>query len=381
MADHGSGPRALADPAVDITDMYAFPSPQRLGTLVLVLDVFPFAGISALFSDAVDYQFRLRPTAIAANGTGPAFAVSKTEYTFNCRFAAPVMHHGGLLIQEGSCTASTGQTVPFRVNDEQGGQAQGMRVFAGIRMDPFFFDGVRALQTIVTRKLAFAPQGSATVFRQNVLSIVLELEIANMFAGDGPLFAIVGETITTSSLKVRLERFGRPEIKNFLLLPKDFDTVNRDIEIRDLYNQEDAFRPGPAYAGAFRARMNANLAFWDGLDGKTDWPLGAFGTHPLTEFLLADFMVVDVSKPFAEDTYFEIESMLLKGAPHRSCGGRWLNDDSIDTFLTLLVNAGKGPRISDGVDQATVPASHTFPYLAPPEPNPPAPAAPAIAPD
>lgn len=381
MADHGSGPRALADPAVDITDMYAFPSPQRPGTLVLVLDVFPFAGMSALFSDAVDYRFRLRPTAIAANGTGPAFAVSKKEYTFSCRFAAPVVGSGGRFIQEGSCSASTGQDVPFRVNDEQGGQAQGMRIFAGVRMDPFFFDGGRALQTIVTRKLSFAPQGSATVFRQNVLSIVLELDLTNMVvAGDGPLFAVVGETTTTGSLKVRLERFGRPEIKNFLLLPKDFDTVNRDIEIRDLYNQEDAFKLGPAYGSAYRARMNANLAFWDGLDGKADWPPGPHGIHPLTEFLLADFMVVDVSKPFGEDTYFEIESMLLKGTPHRSCGGRWLNDDSIDTFLTLLVNAGNGPRISDGVDQATVPASHTFPYLAPPEPNPPAPAAPAIAP-
>lgn len=381
MADHGSGPRALADPVVDITDMYAFPSPQRPGTLVLVLNVFPFAGMSALFSDAVDYRFRLRPTAIAAGGTGPAFAPSEKEYTFSCRFSAPEKRNGDLFLQEASCSASTGQTVRFRVNDEQGGQAQGMRAFAGVRLDPFFFDGVRALQTILTRKLSFAAQGTATVFRQNVLSIVIELDVAHIFdAGDGPLLAIVGETMTTGSLKFRLERFGRPEIKNFLLLPKDFDSVNRDVEIRDLYNQEDAFNPGPAYAGAFRARMNANLVFWDGLDGKADWPPNAHGAHPLTEFLLADFMVVDVSKPFTDNTYFEIDGMLLKGAPHRTCGGRWLNDDSIDTFLTLLVNAGKGPRISDGVDQATVPASHIFPYLAPPEPNPPAPTAPAIAP-
>jgi hypothetical protein len=32
---------------------------------------------------------------------------------------------------------------------------------------------------------------------------------------------------------------------------------------------------------------------------------------------------------------------------------------------------GNGPRISDGVDQATVPASATFPYLQPPNPAPP----------
>ena len=31
---------------------------------------------------------------------------------------------------------------------------------------------------------------------------------------------------------------------------------------------EDAFHLGDGYVGAYRARLNANLAFWDGLDGK-----------------------------------------------------------------------------------------------------------------
>jgi hypothetical protein len=39
------------------------------------------------------------------------------------------------------------------------------------------------------------------------------------------------------------------------------------------------------------------------------------------------------------------------------------------TIYTLLVNAGNGPRVSDGVDRATVPASDVFPYLAPPNPG------------
>ena len=199
MSDHGSGPRAFADPVVDITDMYAFPSPQRSGSLVLVLDVFPFAGMSALFSDAVDYRFRVRPTAIASSGAGAAFAVSEKEYVLSCRFAAPLEQEGGgPLVQEGTCTASNGQTVSFRVNDEQGGQAEGLRVFAGVRMDPFFFDGVKALETIVTRKLAFAAEGNSTMFRQNVLSIVIELDVAKLFgAGDGSLFAVVGQLSTS----------------------------------------------------------------------------------------------------------------------------------------------------------------------------------------
>jgi hypothetical protein len=372
MSDHNSGPRALADPVVDITDMYVFPSPERLGQLVLILNVFPSAEPSVFFSDAVDYRFRVRPVGISRE-TEPSFAVGEKEYTFSCRFAVPAsVPGGGPLVQKGTCTASTGQAVSFEVNDEQGGQADGLRAFAGRRMDPFFFDGVRAVQTLQSGKLAFVTPGSSRQFRQNVLSIVVEVDAAEMLGDAGPLFAVVGETATIGSITVRLERFGRPLIKSVVLGAKNFDTVNHDLDIRDLYNQEDAFHLGPTYLGAYRARLNANLHFWDGLDQKTDWPLDAHGAHPLTELLLADFMVVDASKPYAEDTYLEIERALLHGASHTTCGGRTPNDDVADTILTMLVNAGNGPAISDGVDGQAVRASNTFPYLAPPDPNPPA---------
>jgi hypothetical protein len=164
---------------------------------------------------------------------------------------------------------------------------------------------------------------------------------------------------------------GRPEIKNVIMSPKRFDPVNRDLEIRDLYNAEDAFSLGQDYLGAYRSRLNANLAFFDRLDGKTAWPLDDQGNHPLTELLLADFLVVDVSKPYSEDSCFEIERALLAGRPHTTCGGRSPNDDIIDTLYTLMVGGVDGPRISDGVDQATKRATQSFPYLNSPNPNPP----------
>ena len=43
----------------------------------------------------------------------------------------------------------------------------------------------------------------------------------------------------------------------------------------------------------------------------------------------------------------------------------------MDKLFTLLVGGVDGPPISDGVDQATQPASRSFPYLASPNPNPP----------
>jgi hypothetical protein len=373
MSDHGSGPRALADPVIDINDMYAFPTPGRPGTLTLVLDVFPFAAPAALFSDAVDYRFRLRPLTIPVQGF--AFVVGDKEVTLTCRFGATV--DGA---QEGTIIASTGQSVALRVNDERGGQAQGLRAFAGIRLDPFFFDGGRMAMTMKTGKLSFEKVGQATVYRQNTLAIVVELDIAAVLGADDPLFGIVAETARSGPMTVRFERYGRTEVKNFLLMLGAFDPVNKGIDLRDLFNQEDAFRIGPAYQSAYRSRMSANLAFYDRLDGKTDWPLDAQGAHPLTELLLADFMIVDVSKPFSETSYLEIEQAMLHGEPHKTCGGRSLNEDATDKYLTMLVNNGNGPAISDGIDHATVPATNVFPYLAAPEMHPPALNMPSVAP-
>ena len=135
---------------------------------------------------------------------------------------------------------------------------------------------------------------------------------------------------------------------------------------------EDAFHLEDAYRGAYRARLNANLAFWDGLDGRVDWPPNADGDHPLTDLVLADFLVVDVTKPYVErGSFLEIELAALRGDAHATCGGRTLNDDVIDTLFTQLVNGGNGPVIRDGVDHATRPAGRTFPYLAAPNPDPP----------
>jgi hypothetical protein len=369
MADHFSGPRALADPASDITDVFAFPSPERPGHLVLVLNVFPIAAPTALFSDALSYRFRLRPVTAATAGGASAFVAGADEWTFDFRFAPPAP---GGAVQAGTCTTPGGAAIPFRVGDDQPTEAPGLRIFAGQRSDPFYIDLAAESANHVLERLTFMTQGVNTGEGANVLSIVVELDVGTVLDPDtGPLLAVVGETVTFHGHPVRLERMGRPEIKNFILQDRKFDPVNRDLEIRDLYNAEDTFNLSPDYIGAYRARLNANLAFFDRLDGKTDWPRDEQGVHPLTELLLADFLVVDTSKPFSDDSFLEIERAVLAGRTHTTCGGRPLNDDIVDILYTLLVGGVDGARISDGVDQATQPATRSFPYLVPPNPNPP----------
>ena len=132
------------------------------------------------------------------------------------------------------------------------GSEHGLRVFAGVRWDPFIMDAPAALKTIATRKLAFTDPGSIFLDGKNVLSIVAEIDAGSAAGLDTRRRR--RRNADPGALNVRIERVGRPEVKNMMLAPKEFDPVNRDLEIRDLYNMEDAFHLADAYQGAYRAR-------------------------------------------------------------------------------------------------------------------------------
>jgi hypothetical protein len=169
----------LAEPIADITDVYAFPSPEGPGHLVLVMNTLPFAPPAARFSDGLIYRFRVRPVA-TGGGDGPApFVVGAEELTFDCVLSAPVSGNGESGgDQDGVCTTPAGATLAFSVDDEQGGSGHGVRVFGGPRWDPFIMDAPAALKTIATGRLAFTEPGSIILDGKNVLSLVVEVDCA-----------------------------------------------------------------------------------------------------------------------------------------------------------------------------------------------------------
>lgn len=360
MSDHFSGPAVMGDPSVDITDFYAFPSPERPGNLVLIMDVFPMATSQSLFSNVLTHRFRLRPL----TRSGRSLTPGTVEYTVEVRFNDVAE---GTSVQRGNIATLDGRSASFEVGKPL--EQDGLRVFAGLVSDPFFMDVEAWLRTDASGKPSFSTAANTAQFR-DVLSIVVEIPfgpIVKRFDGVTLIAAISENFVTRRGKPIRLERLGRPEIKNLLMENTARDPHTKGVELRDLYNREDAFALSREYRALYESRLDANLAFIDGLDGKTAWPLGPDGRHPLRDLLINDFLIIDLAHSFAPGSFLEIERSLIEDRPHQSAGGRWLDDDIVDDMLTLYVNGGRGERVGDGVDAPTRPASPSFPYVR--EPN------------
>ena len=307
---------------------------------------------------------------LTASGCGrlrcPADSVTDgtAEYTIDVRFNDV---SEGTSVQKGSIATSDGREANFVVGKRF--EQDGMRVFAGLVSDPFFMDVEAALRTDFSGKLSFDTAVNTVHFR-DVLSIVVEVPFAQIlqrFDGSTLIGAIAETVVTRRGKPLRIERLGRPEIKNFVLGNPIRDPRSKGIELRDLYNREDALRCPRNIAPLYESRLDANLAFFDGLDGKTAWPLATDGRHPLRDLLMGDFLILDLAHGFAPGHFLEIERSLIGNRPHTVAGGRWLDDDILDELLTLLVNGGQGERLGDGVDVPTKPANFSFPYVR--EPN------------
>jgi Domain of unknown function (DUF4331) len=159
-ADHRDSPIATNDPGADINDVYTFVNPRNPAELIVAVTVVPFANPLSRFSDAVDYRIHID------NGGG-------TEQVITCRFP------GSVRVECGGITGlSAAGTVGKTING-----SGGLRVFTGLRDDPFFFD----LDAFNATRNALAPRfvnpGRNFFAGANTLTIALGLPNAAINSG------------------------------------------------------------------------------------------------------------------------------------------------------------------------------------------------------
>jgi hypothetical protein len=172
-ADHIDGPQASADPAADITDVFAWMTPDA-SKVILVMDLTRNADVGSRFSDSVQYVFHT--TSSASYG-----AAKSDDVAVVCQFDPQ---------QRVECWAGDEAYVTGDASSLSGITSSNgkLRVFTGLRNDPFFFNlaGFRETARIVTGAaggLTFDAAGCPAVDSATSTALVTQLQSA---PGGGP---------------------------------------------------------------------------------------------------------------------------------------------------------------------------------------------------
>ena len=167
-ADHIDGPQAAADPSADITDAFAWMTPDAT-KVILVMDLTRNADVGSRFSDSVQYVFHT--TSSASYG-----AAKSDDVPVICQFDAD---------QQVECWAGDEAYVKGDASGLAGITSKNgkLRVFTGLRNDPFFFNlpGFRATARAVTAaapSLTFDAAGCPAVDSSTSAALVTQLKSA-----------------------------------------------------------------------------------------------------------------------------------------------------------------------------------------------------------
>ena len=359
MSDHVDGPRSIADPSADLTDLFAFTSPENRTRTVLAACVFPSAGEDAFFSNVIDYSIVVRRVTVAGVGNAAKFAPADDESRFSFRFELLQRDAAGKVMQRGVCTLPDSRKLSVTVNDENGASTPegDVRVFAGVRSDPFYL----AWDVAALKRLPNLLQHS------NVLCLVVELDTRRVLDPEkGSLFGAVAETVPPQQRTLlgppvlRVDWVGRPEQTNIRLNNPAMSGID---DLRDLWNQQTPFAIPNALQPLFLERLKDSFANWDMHDGHADWTPEALAAN--ANVFLDDFLLFDVARSITDDSHLEIEKSTIDGRPYETGGGRTVDANSIDILLTWLVNRDR-EFLQGGATAATKPGMNVFPYFATP---------------
>jgi hypothetical protein len=391
-SSHREAPMIAEDQLVDNTDVYAFISPTDSSKLVMVANYVPLLLPSSgpnfyRFSDDARYEIHL-------DNDGDAIPDLTYRYSFQTtvKNGNTFLYNTGPVDSLASVNLNVLQTYDlWKIDHKQNTRTQvlagvpvapwhvgkrsfpsyepvaleavrtanGTSSFAGPRDEPFFVD----LHVFDLLGVGGAP----TTDGLNVMSIVLEVPIAEVAAGGQrpsssvDKTSIIGIHATASRPQVRMLRKGRkaddygnfvqvsrlgwPLVNEVIIPLKDKDKYNRTQPKDDVANF-GAYILDPEVPKLLNLVLGAGCAPTPA-GGRTDIVglLGPNGTAP------ADLLRINIAQgqTFANVSF-----------PN----GRKLTDDVTDTLLTVACN--NGSAIGDGVDANDLPFSTTFPYLASP---------------
>jgi hypothetical protein len=371
-SDHLDTPSVIADPRSDIGDLFAWTSPDgRRLNLVMTI-------VGHTFSDRLAYVFHV--------DSGKVFGATTATTEIVCRFPTA---------NTVDCRAGDADQARGDASREAGleGRNRRLRVFAGLRDDPFFNNvrGTRAAYTFAAEALrngaakdaagcpSFGAAGSHAILDlwrhtdggppKNFLvgwtpaSIVVSVDLGVVAKG-GPLLAVWS---TTASAERQIDRAGRPLTGNALL--GTIASADESDRLKEAYNAAS-----PATAAQFAPEIEKALGLYDGFDGQcgnqllADPQAPAAGRYRELAALLADDRLwVNARSPVCTQLLaVELATLAGRFDLEKDCGGRSPTYNAVNIYRSLLTD-GTNTSVDDGVQRDELPPSAAvFPFLAPP---------------
>jgi hypothetical protein len=421
-SSHREAPLITEDPVADLTDVYAFVSPDDASKVTLIANVIPFehpAGGPNFYKFGDDVLYQLN---VDNNGD----AVADLEYQF--RFTTTYRHADTFLYNTGQVTSFNDPDLNVRqtysvteVNHVTGktkvlgsglpvppanvgprstpsyesnlGAAgvkslgDGMQVFAGPRDDPFFVDlgsifdlgGLRPFNPAHLIPLPAAP-GKDYVAGYDVHSIALQLPRFRLTRGGDPVIGVWATTyrraqrvlssnnpgvLTNKGGWVQVARLGMPLV-NEVVIP---------VGQKDKFNASPPIKDGQFAASVLHPELAGLIpVLYPGVNVPTsvDLHLGLGGREDIATIFLLGIPGVNQPKHVTPAEMLRLNtSMATSAFPN----GRTLTDDVTDTEIRALAgatpfspafNVSPNKDLGDGVNANDKPFGAAFPYLASP---------------
>lgn len=181
-ADHIDAPAVTGpgntSPGNDITDLYAFQSPADNSNMVFVLNtqglLSPTASASATFPSNVMYEFNIDNTGDQVEDLVIQCLVQNGRMRVYGP-VAPGMAGLASTVKTSAPMTEVNVTAYGAASVNTGSNSNGIRIFAGPRDDPFFFDLVRFKEILAGAQPGFRNPGVDSFAGTNVMSVVVEV--------------------------------------------------------------------------------------------------------------------------------------------------------------------------------------------------------------
>jgi hypothetical protein len=356
-ADHGDAPIASNNQSTDIADVFAFLDRNDNSRLILAMTQRGFiaAGENAnfgIFDQFLQYRLQLETTGDAQPDQFIDITFSRVEQSGGPQ-TATIKFSSGHVFTALTTRSSTAPDAPPQVVTED--PATGIRFFAGLVDDPFFFD-IPANNRFIASIRNGTPdpsvflRGRDSFAGYNVMGIALSIPLEFLSPPDvlgvsGLIMrnriTVVGEDgITTFRGFRQVERMGNPAV-NVSLIP-----FSRKDEYNFATPEDDA-------AGRFAGDIVATLTAL----GTNATNIGILASVAVTN---GDYLRLNLTTPNNSLGVGErVTDPGYTGFPN----GRRLGDDTVDTLLYFITN--QTISTGDNVNSNDVPLGSTFPFFAP----------------